>query len=131
MNGPSSLVKEVVERSSLPLESNIALALQLTARYPSYVISNTNPWHMDYVEQTYPWLQSFRQRIYSPLVKIRKPDVRIYEIALARAGVAAERALFFDDRLENIHGAQTVGMNTIHVPTPEIAAREFARLLWQ
>lgn len=114
-----------------PLEANVALALELAARYPGYVISNTNPWHMDYVEEKYTWLQNFRARVYSPCVKIRKPDPRIYEIALARAGVAAERALFLDDRLENIHGAQAVGMNTIHVPTPEIAREELSKLVEQ
>jgi putative hydrolase of the HAD superfamily len=106
----------------------IALARALAAFYPLFVISNTNPWHMEYVENKFAWLQLFRERIYSPDVHVRKPDARIYEIALARAGVAAERALFLDDRLENIHGAQAVGMNTIHVPTPESAARELSEL---
>lgn len=112
-----------------PLAANVALAQKLAARYPLYVISNTNPWHMEYVEQTFQWLKIFRERFYSPALGVRKPDPRIFEIALARSGIAAPRALFLDDRLENIHGAQAVGMQTIHVPTPEIVTRELTRLV--
>ena len=114
-----------------PLETNIALARQLGAHYPLYVISNTNPWHEEYVEQKYDWLNIFRERYYSPDLRIRKPDTRIYEIALARSGIAAPQALFLDDRLENIHGAQAVGMQTLHVPTPDIATHELSKLVAQ
>ncbi len=114
-----------------PLDANIALARTLAAQYPLYVISNTNPWHQAYVEQKYAWLNIFRERYYSPDVQIRKPDTRIYEIALARSGIAATRALFLDDRLENIHGAQAVGMQTLHVPTPDIATHELSKFVAQ
>lgn len=109
--------------------ANVARARELAAHYPLYVISNTNPWHMEYVEAKYAWLKIFRERFYSPPLGIRKPDPRIFEIALARANVAPRDALFLDDRLENIHGARTVGMHTLHVPTPEIATRELTVLV--
>lgn len=111
--------------------ANVELARELSGFYPLFVISNTNPWHMESVEGKYTWLQIFRERFYSPPLKIRKPDPHIFEIALARAGVAARDALFLDDRLENIHGAQEVGMQTIHVPTPDIATQELRTLLTQ
>ena len=111
--------------------ANVELARKLGAHYPLFVISNTNPWHMEYVERTYTWVNLFRQRFYSPAVKIRKPDTRIYEIALARANIAPERALFLDDRLDNVQGAQRVGMQTLHVPTPQIATQELTRLVSQ
>ena len=111
--------------------ANVELARQLGARYPLFVISNTNPWHMKYVERTYAWVNLFQQRFYSPAVKIRKPNTRIYEIALSRANIAPERALFLDDRLDNVQGAQRVGMQTLHVPTPQIATQELTRLVSQ
>ena len=43
-----------------------------------------------------------------------KPDAQIYEITLDRLGVAADRALFVDDRVENIEGARRVGIGTLH-----------------
>ena len=46
--------------------------------------------------------------------RVRKPNRLIYEIALQRLGVAAEAAVFIDDRPVNVQGAQQVGMKAIH-----------------
>lgn len=43
-----------------------------------------------------------------------KPDPRIYEICLSRLGVAANRALFVDDRTMNIEAAARLGIQTLH-----------------
>ena len=40
---------------------------------------------------------------------VMKPDPRIYRIALARAGVAPEEALFVDDVIENVEAARDAG----------------------
>lgn len=111
------------------LSENVARARELAKFYPLYVISNTNPWHMEYVEQKFPWVHLFRERFYSPLLGVRKPDPRIFEIALARTGISAHHALFLDDRAENAQGARVVGMRAIHVPTPERVQVELAKLV--
>lgn len=98
----------------------IRLARALAQEYPLHVISNTNPWHAAYVEAKYEWINLFEQRIYSCAVELRKPDPRIYQLAAERAGVPPERALFIDDRLENLEGAQKIGMQTIHAPTTQL-----------
>jgi putative hydrolase of the HAD superfamily len=46
-------------------------------------------------------------------VGIRKPDRRIYELALDRLGVDAGRTVFVDDAPGNIVGASVVGMRTV------------------
>jgi putative hydrolase of the HAD superfamily len=43
-----------------------------------------------------------------------KPDPEIFQITLDRLGVAAGRALFVDDRQENIDAAQRLGIETLH-----------------
>lgn len=50
----------------------------------------------------------------SALVGVAKPDPRIYLIAAERAGVAPERCLFVDDRLENVEAARALGMTGVH-----------------
>ncbi|MEU9287339.1 HAD-IA family hydrolase [Streptomyces sp. NPDC048275] len=50
----------------------------------------------------------------SARVGIAKPDRRIYDIAVDRAGVPAERCLFVDDTLENVDAATALGMRTVH-----------------
>jgi len=43
-----------------------------------------------------------------------KPEPRIFEITLDRLGVAPSRALFVDDREDNIEGARRLGLDTLH-----------------
>ncbi|MEV1244318.1 HAD family hydrolase [Nonomuraea sp. NPDC050022] len=50
----------------------------------------------------------------SARVGVAKPDRRIYELAAELAGVAPERCLFVDDRLENVAGATALGMTGVH-----------------
>ncbi|MEV0277468.1 HAD-IA family hydrolase [Streptomyces sp. NPDC050610] len=50
----------------------------------------------------------------SARVGVVKPDREIYEIAAGRAGVAMDRCLFVDDRLENVEAAVALGMTGVH-----------------
>jgi epoxide hydrolase-like predicted phosphatase len=65
-------------------------------------------------------------------VGCRKPDPRIFEIALERlGGVPPDRALFLDDHPGNIAGARAAGITGILVPEddPAPALEELDRLL--
>ena len=59
---------------------------------------------------------------------VMKPDPAIYRIALARAGVAPEEALFVDDMLRNVEGARAIGMAAIHYVEPSVARRQLVAL---
>lgn len=52
--------------------------------------------------------------VVSSEVGCSKPDPRIYQLRLARLGVAADRALFVDDRAVNIEAAAMLGLQTLH-----------------
>lgn len=54
----------------------------------------------------------------SARVGVAKPDQVIYEIAAERAGVAAHRCLFVDDRWENVETAVSLGMTGVHYQGP-------------
>ncbi|RZU37512.1 putative hydrolase of the HAD superfamily [Streptomyces sp. BK022] len=54
----------------------------------------------------------------SARVGVVKPNRRIYEIAAAQAGVAVDRCLFVDDRLENVQAAVGLGMTGVHYREP-------------
>jgi putative hydrolase of the HAD superfamily len=43
-----------------------------------------------------------------------KPAPAIYRTCIERLDVPAETALFVDDRVENLHGAESVGLQTFH-----------------
>jgi putative hydrolase of the HAD superfamily len=52
---------------------------------------------------------------------LRKPDPRIYALALARLNVLASEAVFLDDLGMNLKPAREMGMATIKVVDPDTA----------
>ncbi|HKD60753.1 MAG TPA: HAD family phosphatase [Terracidiphilus sp.] len=59
---------------------------------------------------------------------LRKPDPKIYNRALGILGKAPERSLFIDDRLENVAGAQSVGMKAIRFTGADRLRRDLETL---
>lgn len=71
---------------------------------------------------------SFRDVVVSGEEKLLKPDPAIYRLALDRFGLEGPDALFVDDRLENIEGAQAVGIKGHHFCDSEILRGELMEL---
>lgn len=61
------------------------------------LLSNTNDLHWQFVRGKIPQFARFQGFVISSELRVAKPDREIFEIALARAGVAAHEAAFFDD----------------------------------
>ena len=56
--------------------------------------------------EKYPRLEQLLQgTVVSGVEKMHKPNADIYELALTRFGLTAERCVFFDDTAKNIVGA--------------------------
>jgi epoxide hydrolase-like predicted phosphatase len=60
----------------------------------------------------------------SAFVGSRKPEPQIYELTLARLGVAAESAVFVDDVELNCEGARELGIRSVHFNRSEQAIAE-------
>ncbi len=52
--------------------------------------------------------------ISSAFAGIKKPDPEIYLLAAQKLGIKPHECLFMDDSYENIKGARSVGMKTLH-----------------
>lgn len=59
---------------------------------------------------------------------VMKPDPRIFQIALARAGARPAEAVFVDDFAENIAAAQALGMIAVHFRDPLSAQEELQHI---
>ncbi len=95
---------------------------RLVRRLPVYLLSNTNRLHYEFIRTNYAFARRVRGAVLSYRVGSRKPEPAIYRAALRRARVSAERALFIDDRAENIEGAKRTGMRTIlYTDAPSLA----------
>ncbi len=62
-------------------------------------------------------------------VGMRKPDRRIYALALRELAVAASEVIFLDDMGRNLKPARAMGMTTIKVDDPAAALAELEALL--
>ncbi len=67
--------------------------------------------------------------IYSGEEGMAKPDPRIYQIALRRLDVQPHQAVFVDDFIENVIGAEAVGMQAVHFKTPAQGLSDVRRIL--
>ena len=75
------------------------------------ILSNTCPAHWDFVSRgRYRFVNDFfPKRVLSFKVGFMKPAPQIYAFAAKLAGVAPQRILFFDDRVENVTAANAFG----------------------
>ena len=72
----------------------------------------------------FDFLHWFEGIVVSGTERTRKPYSEIYQITLDRFNTAASEALFIDDNLRNIKGAEALGINVIHFSTPEELIKE-------
>ena len=89
----------------------------------------TNNWIGDGTRER-DWLGDvFEVVVESAVEGLRKPDPRIYQVALARLGVAAAETIFLDDIGRNLKPARELGMTTIKVDDEAQALAELAQAL--
>lgn len=96
----------------------------LKNRYFTYILSNTNPLHIQWVydhlrttHQVEDFEKSYLHGVfYSHQVNLIKPDPRIYELVVTDTGTSPEKILFLDDLEQNVLGAQHAGWNAVVHP---------------
>lgn len=90
------------------MENLLATAKELD--YFLVALSNTNPIHIDFIEQNFKFLQFFDQKAYSYQIGCCKPNEKIYLQALQMANCEKENCFYVDDMVENILAARQLGI---------------------
>lgn len=75
-----------------------------------------------------PLLSRFELIVDATHSGILKPDARAYQAVLDGLGLQAHEAVFVDDQLRNVRGAQAVGLQTVHFDVQRPAASYAAAL---
>ncbi|MFF3325654.1 HAD family hydrolase [Streptomyces sp. NPDC002889] len=81
---------------------------------------------------TYPrrlLAELFDAVVISGEVGLRKPDPRIYRLALEQAGAAADEAVFVDDAQPNVSAAATLGLHAVLHVDPSRTREQLAALM--
>ena len=108
----------------LPPE-RVELLKKLAAKYRIFLLSNTSSIHITQVNKILEAstgvkkLEDLFETVFlSYEIGLMKPDTRIYQEVLDKAGLKAEETLFLDDNADNIRSAAQLGIETIHVQKP-------------
>ena len=95
------------------------------------VAALTNNWVTDpeYDVRLEPLRAEFHVFVESCKVKMRKPDLRIYDLVCEKLGISPNEAVFLDDMGPNLRAGRSLGMMTIKVTEPGPALEELGRLV--
>ena len=107
--------------------AKLELLTRLKNRYNVFLLSNTNNIHLSYINNVMiPGItgersleQYFHKAYYSHRMGMRKPDAKIYQRVLDENNLLAEQTLFLDDNKLNVEGANSVGIKTVYVTSPD------------
>ncbi|MBK5271974.1 MAG: HAD family phosphatase [Bacteroidia bacterium] len=76
----------------------------------------------------FDFLHWFDGRVVSGEEKMRKPFPEFYNVLLDRYKVPVSDALFIDDNLRNVEGAEKLGIKSIHFRSPEQLKHDLKQL---
>jgi putative hydrolase of the HAD superfamily len=102
----------------------LTLLEKLAAKYPLFLLSNTNELHVPIVRQrlsklTAKPLEAYFSKVYfSHDLGLRKPNSEIFEFVCSENNLNPSTTLFIDDSIQHIEGAKKCGLQTIHL-TPD------------
>ena len=108
------------ETMAREIAGTVEILDELAARgTPLYVISNFSADTFPHAEQRFSFLTRFHGLVISGREGIKKPDSRIFELLIARHGIAPETAIFIDDVPGNVTAARASGLQGHHFTSPE------------
>ena len=82
------------------------------------ILSNTCQTHWQYCRDRFRVIgETFEVHTLSYEVGATKPDLKIYEAAAEKAGLAPEEIFFVDDMPENVAGAKSAGFDAVQYTT--------------
>ncbi len=101
-------------------DKSLEYLIDLKKKVNVLLLSNTNRIHTDALQKIYynrsrkiAFEAHFNHCIYSYDTGYRKPDAEIYQWVLQRYQIKPEESLFIDDSLQNVEGAESVGIDGI------------------
>lgn len=115
-----------------PINESIEIFRRLkeSGKYKLYALTNWSAELFPIALERYEFLHWFDGRVVSGEEKTRKPFPEIYQRLLERYNVNAAEALFIDDSLRNVKGAETVGIMGFHYKNSQQLQEELLKNSW-
>lgn len=87
----------------------------------TYALTNFSAETYPLAVAQFPFLTQFDGTVVSGDEGVIKPDPAIYQLLMQRYTIAPSRAVFIDDKLENVEAARHLGLHGIHFTEPGAA----------
>jgi len=116
--------KQFMFSLSKPKSQSLELARSLAGKYFMGTINNESRELNQYRIQNFNLAEYFDVFVSSCYVGLRKPDERIYKLALNLTQHVARECCFIDDRPANIEGAAKAGFATVLMKDPQQLRRD-------
>lgn len=100
----------------IPIEKNINIAYKLKEKgYSLYLLSNFHQEAFEEVFHKYDFFKLFDGKIISGFEHVVKPEKEIYQLLINRYHLEESQSIFIDDMLANIHTANDLGIQGVHL----------------
>ena len=113
--------------------SRLQMVADLRNKYQLFVLSNTNAIHVETFNRKVAASTNggvitdyFDKVYYSNELGMRKPDTEIYSHIIEENNLNPQETLFIDDMENNIIGAQSVGLRTVHLSDQDYLTELFS-----
>jgi FMN phosphatase YigB (HAD superfamily) len=107
-------------------DGNHELLLSLKNKYRTFLMSNINEIHFDfimkYLKEKFGFANNdhlFEKVYYSHLTGMRKPEIAIFEKVLSENGLNPAETLFIDDSPQHLEAAKSLGIQTFLMTAPD------------
>ena len=116
--GKADLIDAWIERYSEMLGGEIPGTVEILAELrsggtPLYALSNWSTETFPIAEERFEFLKWFRGVLLSGEVRLTKPDRRIFEAFFKTFAIDPARAVYIDDRADNVEAASALGMHGV------------------
>jgi 2-haloacid dehalogenase len=112
-----------------PIQSTVEILQALKVRgYDLYGLTNWSAEKYEITRHKYPFFDLFDDIVVSGIVKLVKPDPRIFTLMLEKADRPAAECLLIDDSEANTIAARRLGFKTIHFKSAEQLGMELSCL---
>jgi HAD superfamily hydrolase (TIGR01509 family) len=113
-----------------PIDNMLEMSRKIAQNHDVFILSNTDEIHFPYIWEKFPQLHHFGDNLMlSYELKSVKPDVKIFELALAKYDLNPKECIFIDDKYENVEAVRNFGMFAIWHQSFDLSKQKLSNFL--
>ena len=114
IDAPMEELAKIWLNGYVPIDGTVEIIKELKEKgYEILYLSDNVQERIDYIEEKYHFLQYFKSGVFSHIAGVRKPNPKIYQLALEESSNPAENCVYIDDKPNLLEEADKLGMATI------------------